>query len=446
MKPPEVRWAKTPDGVHIAYQLVGDGPIDLAFCSPTNPNLDVLWEDPAQERFFRRFASFSRLILYNQRGSGISDPAPRGNTAVEELVTDLRSVLDAAGSERVALLGVEAGGIVASFLAATSPERISALVLLNGFATWHRHEDYPWGFPESALERFIEYSIASYGTGENLRWVAPELYGEERFRESYARLDRVSHSPATLEPLMRSTVGNFDSRGVLSAIRAPTLVISHQRHPFLRLGHGRYVADHVPDARYVERDAFWGIYWIHDVDWVLDEIQAFLTGTRGATHLDDRVLATVLFTDIVGSTERAAALGDRRWRHLLDEHDTLVHRQIESFRGRALKSTGDGVMATFDGPARAIRCAVAINEAVRSLGLEVRTGLHTGEVEQRGEDVGGIAVHIAARVMAEAGANEVLVSGAVPPLVAGSGLEFDDRGSRQLKGVPGEWLLFAVKS
>jgi class 3 adenylate cyclase len=444
MKPPKVQWAKTPDGVRIAYQVVGDGPIDLAFCSPTNPNLDLWWDDPARERFFRRLASFSRLILYNQRGSGISDPAPRGHIVMEELVSDLRSVLDAARSERTAFVGMEAGGMMPSFLAATAPERAEALVLVNSFATWHRHDGYPWGFPEAALERFMTYSLDTYGTGENLRWLAPELYDDERFREAYAKLDRVSHSPASLEPLMRSTIGNFDSRGVLSAIRAPTLVISHAQHPFIRLGHGRFLADNIPDARYVERDGFWGVFWVHDVDWVLDEIQAFLTGTRGAADDDDRVLATVLFTDIVGSTEMAAQLGDRRWRRLLDEHDEHARREIERFRGRKLKSTGDGVMATFDGPARAIRCALALKEAVRDLGVEIRTGLHTGEVELRGDDVGGIAVHIAARVMSEADANEVLVSGAVPPLVAGSQLEFDDRGSRELKGLPGEWRLYAV--
>jgi class 3 adenylate cyclase len=445
MKPPRIKWTKTPDGVRIAYQVFGDGPIDLVFCSPNNPNLDLLWDDPARERFFRRLGSFSRLLLYNQRGTGISDPAPRGVTAMEELVADLRSVLDAAGSERAALLGVEAGVHVPSFLAATSPERVQALVLLEAFATWHHHDDYPWGFPEQALERFIETSLATYGTGEDLRHRAPELFADERFKEEYARLDRVSHSPAALEPMMRSTINDFDLRGVLSAIQAPTLVISHASHPFLRLGHGRYVAEHIPTARYIEREGFWGIFWVHDVDWLLDETQAFLTGTRGATDLEDRVLATVLFTDIVGSTERAAELGDRRWRQLLDEHDAAARRQIEAFRGRALKSTGDGVMATFDGPARGIRCALAIKDALREIGVEIRTGLHTGEVEQRGEDVGGIAVHIAARVMGEAGANEVLVSGAVPPLVAGSQIEFDDRGTRQLKGVPGEWRLYAVK-
>jgi class 3 adenylate cyclase len=240
-------------------------------------------------------------------------------------------------------------------------------------------------------------------------------------------------------------VAGFDARGILPAIKAPTLVVSHTESGWLRLGHGRYLAEHIPNARYVERQGPVGLFWMHDADWTLDEVRAFFTGARSAPGFDDRVLATVLFTDIVGSTERAAEIGDQRWRWLLDEHDTIVRREIERFRGRPVKSTGDGFLATFDGPARAIRCAVALGEAVRPLGIDVRTGLHTGEVELRGEDVGGIAVHIAARVMAEAGGGEVLVSGAVPPLVAGSGIDFADRGARALKGVPGDWRLFAVQ-
>jgi class 3 adenylate cyclase len=291
----------------------------------------------------------------------------------------------------------------------------------------------------------VEQSIAEFGSAGTLRGLAPELADDERFREWFARLERLSTGPTNMETQMRS-LSIWDSRGMLPSIKTPTLVISHTKHPWVRSEHGRYLADHIPDARYIERSGHFGLYWIHDVEWVLDEVQTFITGTRGPADLEDRVLATVLFTDIVASTEHATELGDRRWRHLLDEHDSVVRSEIERFRGKALKSTGDGVMATFDGPARAIRCALAIKEAVGELGVQIRTGLHTGEVEQRGEDVGGIAVHIAARVMAEAPANEVLVSGAIPPLVAGSGLEFDDRGSHALKGVPGEWRLYAVKA
>ncbi|MEX2554502.1 MAG: alpha/beta fold hydrolase [Actinomycetota bacterium] len=446
MKRPAVRWAETADGLQVAFQTLGDGPVDLAISPSQYFNLDAIWDDPALDRFLRRLASFSRLILHNPRGSGVSDPAPRGGWVVEELVTDLHAVLDAVGSKRAALLAIEAGGFQGIPFSATAPERVHALLLLNAFATWRRSDDYPVGFPDKALETFIEMSLTSHGSAGSLRWIAPELHDDERFRESYARLERLTSSPSVLRKQVVEGTSNFDVRGILSGIRAPTLVMCHTAHPWLRSGHSLYLADNIADARYVERDGLWSVFWMHDVDWVAEEIQAFLTGTRGGSDLDDRVLATVLFTDIVASTQRAAALGDRRWRHLLDDHDTVVRREIEGFRGRAVKSTGDGIMATFDGPARAIRCAVAIGEAVRSLGLEVRTGVHTGEVVQRGEDVGGIAVHIAARVMNEARPNEVLVSGAVPPLVAGSGLEFDDRGEHTLKGVPGEWRLYAVRS
>jgi class 3 adenylate cyclase len=307
-----------------------------------------------------------------------------------------------------------------------------------------RGDDYPWGFPPQAYERFIRILVGEWGTGKVLRVIAPELADDANYRNWFARLERASLSPSTLA-LITGILGELDLRGVLPAIKAPTLVISHTDMPYLRIGHGRYLAEHIPNARYVERSGFWGLPWVHDVDGTLEEIQSFLIGTRRTPALDDRVLATVLFTDIVGSTERAAELGDQRWRWLLDEYEALVRREIESFRGRAVNFTGDGCLATFDGPARAIRCAAALNEAARKLGVEVRTGLHTGEVEQRGDDVGGIAVHIGARVMGEAGPGEVLVSGAMPPLVAGSGIEFEDRGEHTLKGVPGEWRLYAVK-
>jgi len=427
---------------------VGDAPIDLVFVTHMRNNLDVVWEHPPLERYFRRLASFSRLILFNQRGSGISDPIPLGAPATfEEFMMDLRWVLDAVGSERAAFLATEVGGMPAALFAATFPERTLALALVDCMAMLRRAEDYPWGFTQDALERFTAVFVATWGTGESLGVIAPELAEDERFRDWFARLERLSMSPTPLETMWRRIASTFDVRGILPSIKAPTLVISHAEQPWIRLGHGRYLAEHIPNARYVERPGFAGpLFWIHDVDWTLDEVQAFLTGSRSAPSLDDRVLATVLFTDIVGSTERAAEIGDQRWRWLLDEHDALVRREIERFRGRPVKSTGDGFLATFDGPARAIRCAVALGPALGPLGIQVRAGLHTGEVELRVEDIGGIAVHIAARVMAEASAGEVLVSGAVPPLVAGSGLRFADRGTHALHGVPGEWRLFAVEA
>jgi class 3 adenylate cyclase len=371
---------------------------------------------------------------------GLSDPFPLSAPPTqEEWASDWQWVLDAANSEHAALVAFAEGGGLVPFFASMHPERTLALALIDCFATLHRFDDYPWGFPDEALDRFWRAFAAQWGTGENLRVTAPELIDDERFREWFARMERLSMNKATAELAGRVMAG-WDLRGILPSIKAPTLVVAHTGNAWIRPEHGRYLAAHIPNARYVERPGF----WIHDVDWVLDEVETFLTGTKSTPSLDDRVLATVLFTDIVGSTERASEMGDQRWHWLLDEHDTIMRKEIERYRGRAVKSTGDGYLATFDGPARAIRCAQAVNEAVGALGVEVRTGLHTGEVELRGEDVGGIAVHIAARVMAEADPGEILVSGAVPPLVAGSGLEFEDRGEYALRGVPGAWRLHSV--
>jgi class 3 adenylate cyclase len=446
VKPPPIRYAPGPDG-RIAYQIVGEGQLDLLLVPAGRANLDVVWEEPGYERFLRRLSSFSRLVIVNARGTGLSDPIPLGAPlTLEDWMMDFRWVLDDAGSERAAVMAMDWVGMVAVLFAATFPERVSALTLVNCVATMRRAEGYPWGFPEKALNSFLNSISAGWGTGENLRFMAPDLWEDPRFREWFARLERLSTTHGALSA-SRVSVSSWDVRGILPSIKAPTLVISHTEVPYLRLGHGRYLAEHIPNARYLERPGFWGgVYWLQDIDWLIDEVRTFLTGSPGAADLDDRVLSTVLFTDIVSSTERAAELGDDRWRRLLDQHDALVGREIERFRGRQVKWTGDGVLATFDGPARAIRCAASMRDVVRALGIEVRMGLHTGEIELRADDVGGIAVHIGARVMAEAGPNEILVSGAVPPLVAGSGLEFEDRGVRELKGVPGEWRLFAVSS
>jgi class 3 adenylate cyclase len=446
VKPPPIKFADSPDG-KIAYQVIGDGSIDVVWTLGfLRGNLDGLWEHPMCERYLRRLSSFCRLILLNQRGTGLSDPLPAGAPPTfEDWTTDLRCVLDAAGSEQVAVLANDGGGSAGMLFAAAFPERTRALMLFNCYATLARHDDYPWGLPAPALERLIDAFIAAWGSGENLRVMAPDLAGDERFRDWFARLERLSMSPATVSVLARWSLTTLDLRGILPTIKAPTLVVSHAEHPWVRPGHSRYLAEHIPNAKHIERPGFWGIPYVDDVDWTLSEVQAFLTGTRGSQDLDNRVLATVLFTDIVDSTGHAARVGDRRWGALLDDHNKLAAAEIERFRGRIVKSTGDGFLVTFDGPARAIRCALNLGDAVRPLGIEVRTGLHTGEVELRDDDVGGIAVHIAERVMGEAGAEEVLVSGAVPPLVAGSGIEFDDCGVRPLKGVPGEWRLFAVK-
>jgi class 3 adenylate cyclase/pimeloyl-ACP methyl ester carboxylesterase len=446
MKPPPTHFADGPDG-KIAYQVVGEGPIDLLFAPGLRGgNIDVLWEHPPIERFFRRLASFSRLILCNPRGTGPSDPVPGGATLTfEEEAMDFRNVLDAIGSGRASIFATDAGGWAAILFAATFPERTNSLALINSFATIRRYPDYPWGFPSPVLDRFMDISITQWGEGKNLRVIAPELADDERFRDWYAKLERLTMNPSTISGFARQGFFKTDLRSILPSINAPTLVISHEGMPWVRLGHGRYLAGHIKDARYVERPGFWGLAWLHDVQGTIDEVQSFLTGTRAAPELDDRVLATVLFTDIVGSTRRAAEVGDRQWRELMDQHDSLMQREIERFRGRQVKTTGDGLLATFDGPARAIRCALALRETAESIGVEIYAGLHTGEVEVRVEDVSGIAVNIAARVMGEALSGEVFVSSSVPPLVAGSDIEFEDRGVRDLKGVPGEWRLFSVK-
>lgn len=357
-------------------------------------------------------------------------------------------MLDIVKSEKVGIFATEGGGWVALMFAATYPDRILALALLNCFARLRRDDDYPPGFPEHVAAKAAAATVARWGTGDDLRMIAPEMAEDERFREWFARLQRLTMNPATVAGFAHEAFHSerVDLRGILTSIKAPTLVISHEESAWVRPGHGRYLAEHIEGARFIERRGFWGVPWLHDVEATLDEVQEFLTGTRGTTYLDDRVLATILFTDIVGSTKRAAELGDKRFRQLLDEHDSVMGLEIERFRGRQVKSTGDGVLATFDGPARAIRCALALREAANSLGIGLYIGLHTGEVEIRGDDVGGIAVNIAARVMEQAGADEILVSSSVPPLVAGSGIEFEDRGARDLKGVPGEWKLFTVRT
>jgi class 3 adenylate cyclase len=446
MKPPPVKFVDGPDG-RVYYQVLGDGPVDLCFFPYSGRNnLDVIWENPLLERYLRRLASFSRLILVNSRGSGLSDPIRTpGLSTVDEAMMDFRIVLDEVGSQRAAFFAHDASAPGAMFFAATFPDRTEALALLNPVATFLREADYPWGYPPAMFDRFFGAFINNWGTGTNLDYMAPHLAGDERLREWFARMERLGISHAMAETQVKSVI-SWDVRGVLPSIKVPTLVISHTDVPWIRLGHGRYVADHIPGSRYIERPGPWGLYWIDDVEWTLGEVQAFLTGSRAVPDLDDRVLATVLFTDIVGSTERAATLGDQRWRIVLGEHEQAARREVERYRGRLVKLTGDGILATFDGPTRATRCAVALTEAVQDFGIELRAGLHIGEVEMLDNEVAGIAVHIAQRVMGEAGPGEVLVSGAVPPLVAGSGIDFDDRGTRELKGVPGEWKLYSVKS
>jgi class 3 adenylate cyclase len=443
---PETHYTKTADGVHLAYQVFGHGPLDLVVL-PGGWNLEVEWEWPSVARFFRRLSSFSRVVRFNMREEGLSDPvAPRDWQTLEQRAEDMQAVLDAIGSERTALLGGVFGGTMMVFFAAAHPERVAALVLLGATARFGWAPDYPWGASVEELESIGATAEGGWEQGVGLaRRLAPSMADDEAFVSWMARLHRQTYSPGAARAAARLTL-ETDLRHLLPAIRVPTLVLSRSgiQGPTPNPDHARYLAAHIPGATLTELPGDEVLMYLGDTDAVVDEIEEFLTGSRHAPEAD-RVLATVLFTDIVGSTERAAELGDRRWRDLLDTHDETVRRQLKRFRGHEVKTAGDSFLATFDGPGRAILCACAIRDAVRALGMEVRAGLHTGEIERRGDDVAGLAVHIGARVASCAGPGEVLVSGAIPPLVAGSGIRFEDRGERELKGVPGTWRLFAVE-
>jgi class 3 adenylate cyclase len=447
---PTTRYARSGD-VSIAYQVVGEGPLDLVYVPGWVSHLDLNWEQPSYARFLERLASFSRLILFDKRGTGLSDRVSvESLPTLEERMDDVRAVMDAAGSERAALLGASEGGPMCALFAATYPERVRSLVMYGSYARGLPEGDYPWAATRwttspDDLEATLELLGETWGEPEELLgfW-GPSIAEQEHYRQWWARYLRMSASPAAAAALTLMN-HHVDIRPVLPTIRVPTLVL-HRAEDSLNLAAGsRYMADRIPGARYVELAGEDHLWFFGDQDALLDEIEQFLTGTR-QVRAPDRVLATVMFTDIVGSTERAAELGDERWRELLGSYEALVRAELERFRGREIKMLGDGVLATFDGPARAIRCARTISEKVRALGIEIRAGLHTGECEMRNGDVGGIAVHTGARVSATAASGEVLVSNTVKDLVAGSGIEFQDRGLHQLKGVPGEWRLFAVES
>jgi pimeloyl-ACP methyl ester carboxylesterase len=440
---PATRYAKSGD-VHIAYQVVGDGANDLVFVPGWVSHVEYAWEDPSYSDFLRRLASFSRLILLDRRGTGLSDRVAELPT-LEERMDDVRAVMDAAGSQRAAVFGVSEGGPMCLTFAATYPERTSALVLYGSFAKLARAPDYPIGAPAESTERFLERVEVEWGTGAiSAELFAPSRASDERFRQSWARFERYAASPSGIRALIRMAA-DTDARGVLSTIRVPALVIHRVGDIMNRIASARYLAERIRGARIVELPGNDHFPWVGDTEAILGEVEEFLTGVRQGPE-SDRVLATVMFTDIVRATETAATLGDAQWRVLLESHHALVRDHLTRFRGREIDTAGDGFLASFDGPARAVRCATAVSREVRRLGLEVRAGLHTGECELIGEKLGGIAVHTGARVAALAGAGEVLVSGTVKDLVAGSGIKFVERGTHALKGVPGEWPLYAVAS
>jgi class 3 adenylate cyclase len=432
-KIPETRYAETVDGAHVAYQVVGHGPLDVLVVRSLQFPIDMMWEEPRLVRFLDRLSTFCRHIWFDPRGSGASDRiAPEEGRLSESMMDDMVAVLDACGVERAAVIGLAATQTL--LFAATHPRRTTALVLVDSPVVLRQCDDNPQGMTAEEMEMESQGRLFSVAT------MAPSLVNDERFCAWFSRASRLALSPADQAWRARAAA-LADWRPTLSAIQSPTLVVSGTARR-MSAAH-RLAAARIANARLVEIDTGENLFFVGDTGPWLDAIEEFLTGKLPAPEVD-RVLATVMFTDVAGSTELAVRLGDRRWKEVLALHDTIIRSELERFRGREVKSTGDGVLATFDGPGRAIRCALSIRNALHPAGIEVRAGLHSGEIELRGDDVGGIAVHIGARVAAAAGAGEVLVSRTVSDLVSGSGIEFENRGERELKGVPGTWQLYAV--
>jgi pimeloyl-ACP methyl ester carboxylesterase len=430
------------DGLQIAYEVFGSGPRDLVFVHGWVTNLELHWEQPRVRRAFERLGSFARVINFDKRGTGLSDRVPVDRLpTLEDRMDDVRAVMDAAGSERAVLFGHSEGGPMCTLFAAAQPQRTEALVMYGSFATRRWSVDYPWAPTPEERERHIARLREEWGGIAHLADLAPGVMGDEAFRDWWARYLRSSASPAAAVALT-SMNSDADVRAVLPTIRVPTRIVHREGDRRADVRGARWMAAQIPGARYVELPGDDHLIWA-DPDPIIDAVEEFVTGVPPAT-IPDRVLTTVLFTDIVSSTNRVAAVGDEEWRRLLDRHDELVRRYLERYRGRELETTGDGFLAAFDGPARAVRCAQAIAEAVVALGLEIRAGAHTGEVELGDGGVRGVAVHIAARIMGRAGAGEVLTSRTVKDLVAGSGITFASRGEHELKGVPGRWELFAA--
>jgi pimeloyl-ACP methyl ester carboxylesterase len=441
---PDTSYTRSGD-VNIAYQVVGDGPRDLVLVLGWVSHVEYIWEEPNAAAFLKRLASFSRLILFDKRGTGLSDRVPRSELpTLEQRMDDVRAVMDAAGSEQAAVMGISEGGPMCLLFAATYPERTTGLILIGGYARRSWAPDHDWAERPERSEAFLQEIAREWGGPVGLAARAPSAVDNEAFSRWWATYLRMSASPGAAEALtaMNSLI---DVRHVLPTVRVPTLILHRTGDLSLSVEHGRYLAEHIEGARYVEMVSDDHLPWVGDQDAILDEIEEFLTGMRRGPE-PDRVLATVLFTDIVGSTQRAVELGDRRWHALLAAHEAVVRRELERFRGVEVDTAGDSFLATFDGPARAIRCALAIRDGVHSIGIQIRAGLHTGECEVHGSNIAGIAVHTGARVGAMAGPDEVLVSSTVKDLVAGSGIEFEDRDVHQLKGVPGSWRIFAVLS
>ncbi len=440
-KTPKTRYAKSGD-ISIAYQVIGDGPTDVIYVPAFVSHVDLEWEDPDFAEWMTRLSGFCRLILFDKRGTGLSD-RDVGDSTLEERMHDLRAVLDAVDSRQCTVIGNCEGCALSMLFAATFPERVSRLILFAPTYCVVEDVDFPATVEQRrSYAKFIEDIRAHWGEGRMLRSHAPSKRSTVEVVERMGRWERAAASPRAAINYLKWQL-EMDARPVAKMLRVPTLIMHCANDRVVPVGMGRWLAENIEGARYIELPSDFHWPWFDPGSTVMDAIEEFVTGERSYAEVN-RILATVLFTDIVGSTERAAAVGDHQWRNLLDRHHAVVRKELTRFRGREINTTGDGFFAAFDGPARAVRCATAIRDAVKPLGIEVRAGVHTGECERVGEDLAGIAVHTGARVLSCAGPSEVWVSGTVRDLVAGSGLNFEDRGTRSLKGIPGEWRLFAV--
>ena len=437
---PETRYAQSAE-VNIAYQVMGDGPLDILVVPGLTSNIEMFHEMPGYTATLRRLARFSRVITFDKRGQGLSDRMT-GAPSLEQRMDDVRAVMDEIGSRRSVLLSFSEGACMSALFAATHPERVSHLILVGGFA---RAADLrPKEMTPEQVEERLADRVKNWGNGDVLKRVLPSQAQDPNAVAMMARMERLCSTPGGIKTILQLNA-QIDVTSVLPTIQVPTLVLHRVPDVVVPVELGRQMAAQIPGARYIEYPQGDHGFWVGDTETLIGDIEEFVTGQRDAGEADlERILATVMFTDIVDSTRRAAELGDQRWRSQLDEHDALARQTIERHRGVLVKTTGDGVVATFDGPGRAIRCALSFSGAARQMGLPVRTGLHTGEIELRGSDIGGIAVHAAARVMAQSGPDEVLVSRVVTDLVAGAGLRFSERGSHELKGLPGKWDLFAA--
>jgi class 3 adenylate cyclase len=441
----EIKYATNADGQSVAYQICGAGPLDVVFVPDWVGNLEVMWEEPTIAAFLERIARFARVICFDKRGTGLSDPVPLGAIPTwEEWMYDVATVMNAASSRQAAIFGHGDGATMALLFAATHPDRATALILADAYARRLRAADYPCGVPEEVAARLIEGVLEAWGTGDAVRGgAAPSLAGDESFIAWRGRFERLAMSPGqfnTVYPLTYS----FDLRWVLPTIRVPTLVLHRTDNRYVLADNGRYLAEHIDGARFVELPGADHLFHVGDPEILLGPVQEFLTGHRAPPE-PERVLATILFTDIVGATEKAERLGDGAWRELLGRHHALVRSELAHFGGREIDTAGDGFLASFEGPGRGVHCAMAIRDSLHQLDLEIRAGLHTGECEWSGDKLAGIAVHIGARVAGLAEPGEVLVSRTVKDLVAGSSLAFTDRGTHTLKGVSDSWQLFRAE-